>query len=107
MYDALRIIMERHPELVDEAARCLRALHTGSPMMAQRYTRLATQALAGDALTAEERQVVAGYLDGGGDAKSVTVQVRMTPQQKLRLQDAAAAAGQDVSTYVRHRLGLE
>lgn len=68
MFDALRTIIARSPAAAREAIHCLRAIAVNSPAVQAHYNNAVRLAL-GDpqaAFTAEERALLALYVDDGG-----------------------------------------
>lgn len=108
MMEALRVIVGGSPAAGREAMQAIKALHAGSPIVQSRYNRAVSTALSDPEaqFTPEERRLLAGAVAGeGGDTRRERVlHIRLTEDEHARLTDAADAAGQAVSVYVRARL---
>lgn len=109
MRDALQIIIAKSPVAGRDAIQCLRAVDVKSPAVQHRYNRVVELAFGDyDAhFTPAERETIAGYVDStDGEARTTDIRVRLTLEEKATLQEMAADAGQNVSDYVRGKVGL-
>ena len=109
MKDALLLIVERSSVAAGQAMACLRAIDADSPVVQQRYNATVEAAFEdfGAQFSASERKLIAGYVDSAANGGRCTdIRVRLTVEEKATLQEMAADAGQNVSDYVRSRLGL-
>lgn len=105
MIDALRIIAAKSPYAGSEAMTCMQAIQAKSPMVQQRYNRVVGLAF-GDPnaeFTAEERRLIASYIDGGdSENKSQVVHWRVTPTEYADLKQLTEDAGfNSMSDYMR------
>lgn len=87
----------------------LRILGAGvsKPCYQGRYNLAATAALAdpGSGLTADERRIIASFIEGEGEEdRSFMLRVRLTESERDRLQAMADEAGQSMSELVRSRV---
>lgn len=107
MSDALRTIIAKSPMAGSDAIDCLRAISVKSPVVQQRYNNVLGVALSdGDAhFTPQERTLLAEFAGGGEpETRSIMQPVRLSPAERQELEDAAQAAGQSLSDYIRSRL---
>jgi len=106
--EAIRVIlMKCSQEIVREALITQRSFALKSPMAQTRYSRLLEKAFAsGVEFTADEKAILAGVLDEipPNALREVKITVRLTVAEKEELRNAAKAAGQSFSDYVRERL---
>jgi len=107
MSDALRTIIACSPNAAGSAMDCLRAIAVKSPAVQSRYDNSVHLALHDPAavFTPEQRALLAEFA-GGGEPETRTVMqpVRLSPAERQELEDAAQAAGQSLSDYIRSRL---
>lgn len=112
MQDALKLIIGKSPAASCMAAKTLQAIGAGSPMVQHRYNHTVALALGdqGAEFTADERALIASYLDvqDASGTRDKLVQVRVTEQEKGDLELMAEQAGfhGDVSAWTRHLWGL-
>lgn len=109
MTEALRVIIGGSPAAGQEAIRTMRAIQAGSPIVQARYNRTVELALGDDgaSFTPAERRLLAvsvDAVDGEPERRERVLHIRLTEDEHARLQDAAGAAGQSVSVYVRGRI---
>lgn len=107
MEQALKLIITKSPNAMSEAITCLRAIAAKSPVVQQRYQHCLTLALNDPAAkwTAQERAILAEPLTANvTDTKSVTVAIRLTPEERHILQQAADQSDQTLSDYIRSKL---
>ena len=107
MSDALRTIIAASPAAAGDAMDCLRAIAVKSPAVQARYDNTVRVALGDPAaqFTAEQRALLAQFAGGGEpETRSIMHAVRLSPDERQRLEDAANAAGQTLSEYIRSRL---
>lgn len=106
--DALKTIVARSPRAAGEAMRTIVAARNNSPVLQARYAQVLIRALADpDAkFTDEEREALAAGIDapepGGG--RDLVFRLRLSGDERMALENAAAAAGLNMSDYVRRRL---
>jgi L-serine deaminase len=105
MTTPLALIAARSPDAARTATDALRAQQNGSPMAAARAARAARLALSDPVATfsADERRQIAEMLDTERD---VDIRLRVTLDEKERVQAMADALGLTVSAFVRQRIGL-
>jgi hypothetical protein len=106
MLDVLRTIIAASPAAASEAMACLRAISVKSTAVQQRYNHVVQIAL-GDCeatFTAEQRAAMAEYVAIDDDETRQVASVRLSPSERAQIARAAAAAGQNVSEYMRARL---
>lgn len=107
MIEALKLIVAKSPNAARQALQAIAAVSNKSPVAQVRYNHCVSIALNdGQAqFTQAERALLASYLDGtDSDNRSFMLRVRLTDTERARLQDAADAAGQSMSEYVRSLL---
>lgn len=104
--DALLLIISKTPALAGVAAQAMLAAQVGSPVTAQRVTAVIRMALDNYAsqYTGDERAALALLLTGDDEDRSYTLRVRLTPAERLALEQDADRAGQTISEHVRRRL---
>lgn len=109
MQDALLLIIERSPIAAKDAMATLRAIDTDSPMAQQRYNHTVEQAF-GDAMAVfndSERKLIASYVESTNFAvRNLDVRVRVTAEEKDAIQQMAGEAGQNVSDFIRRKIGM-
>lgn len=111
-HEALITIIARCPDLLHEATKALVARRADSPIADRRVAHVAAAALAqyGEAFSPDERAGLAALIapatDGEEDTRSVLFPIRVTPTERERIHEDAAARGQTASDYVRARLNL-
>lgn len=113
MEEALRIIVAKSPMAGSQAMQTLQAIKAKSPVLQDRYNRTVQTALSDSQadFTSEERALIASCV-GSGAADDATplrvldVRVRVTPEEKERIQQMAADEDMNVSDFIRDRIGL-
>lgn len=105
MIDTLKLIVGRSERASHLALQAIKAARADSPVLQARYNQVAEVALLDPSAdwTPAERQQIAAHL-GAGDApaaRSTTIQVRVTLDEKADIETRAAAAGQTISDYLR------
>lgn len=103
--DAARLLIVHSSDAARELAR--RA--PSSPIYQQLYNRFAGEVLSDQSgnLTNDQRALIAGYVTfAGGESRTQRLQIRLTDAEYRHVQSDANAAGQDMSAYVRGKLGL-
>lgn len=108
---ALALIIAQCPDLARQATAALAAYQKGSPVAEARILAVVSDALRlnADDLREEDRALLsdlARVVAGGKPQRDLNLIVRATAAEKARVQDAAAAAGQTLSDYIRRRIGL-
>lgn len=105
MQNPLTIIAGGSPAAARMAADALRARKNGSPMAAARAARAARLALSDPqaTFTEAERRQIAEILD---TERGVDLRLRVTADEKARVQAMADEAGITVSDFIRQRIGL-
>lgn len=105
---ALKLILTRSPNAGEYAMQAIRAAQIKSPMLANRYGHVLQIAFSDPEahFTPTERADLVSCLevDDVITSKSVTIAVRVTPDEREALQVAAEAAGQSLSDYVRAKI---
>jgi hypothetical protein len=106
--EALKIIIAKSPNAAEEAIRTIAAARNNSPVLQIRYSNVLIRAMADPEakFTADERQALASVIEspGSSSTRNLSLHVRVTPDEQAELEQAAAAAGQSLSEYVRRRL---
>lgn len=108
MEEALRIIVAKSPMAGSMAMQTLQAIKAKSPVLQDRYNRSVQTALS-DAqadFTPEERSLIASFIGGNEPLRAYDVRVRVTAEEKDRIQQMAAAEDMTVSDFIRDRIGL-
>ena len=107
MEQALKLIISKSQNAAGHAMQVLQAIRTNSPVTQLRYNQ-AVQIALNDPNAywePEERALLASHLGTGDmDSRDFMLRVRLTETERLALQDAADAAGENMSDYVRGRL---
>lgn len=105
MTNPLTLIAGGSPDAARIAADALLAQQNGSPMAAARAARAARAALSDPhaTFTDDERRQIAEMLD---TERSTQIQIRITTDEKVHVQELAEAAGQTVSDFIRSKIGL-
>jgi hypothetical protein len=106
--DALRTIISCSPAAAAEAADCIRAIGANSPIVQARYNLAASHALSDRQayFETDQRSLIAEFMsaqDDDAETRSV-VTLRLTPTERAEIAQAANAAEQTVSEYMRKRL---
>lgn len=105
--DTLRLIAAKSPNTSGEAARALGSVKRPESRPVQGALERALSDPAAT-FTPDERAVIAGHLTGGsGGTRSLEIRLRVTPDEKERVQVMADEARLTVSDLIRQRLGLE
>lgn len=107
--DALRLIAGKSPDALHEALGALKGQQVKSPMAQRRADRAIEMALRDPqaGFTSAERVELAALLSGAGnETRSLDVRVRVTVEEKERIQEMADEAGMTVSDFIRTRIGL-
>jgi hypothetical protein len=112
MKDALQTIIAKSPDAMSQAVDTLRAIGANSPVAQQRYQHTVSAAFADSQadFTAEERALIASYLDVVGESgnRDKLVQIRVTAEEKSYLEQAAHNAGfVSLSAWTRDLWGIE
>jgi hypothetical protein len=105
---AMQLLASRSPAAAREAARTIRRLSIQSPVAAQVARRVIATGL-GDPeaeLSLEERDELAALLAGDVGGRILDIRLRVTPEEKRRIQAMADAERLTVSDFVRERIGL-
>lgn len=107
-HEAMRLLAARLPSASREATKTIRRLAMRSPVAVQSAERVIAAGLADPQaeLTAGERDELAALLSGERAGRSLELRLRVSAEEKRRIQADADAAGQTVSEYIRRRIGL-
>lgn len=107
MIDALRIIAAKSPDAAPQAMQCIRAIEAKSPVVQHRYNNVVELAF-GDNMAEfkpSERLLISSYVDAdadtGAESRTQTVRFRASPSEEREIRILAAAAGKDISEYIR------
>jgi hypothetical protein len=108
MEEALRIIVAKSPMAGSMAMQTLQAIKAKSPVLQDRYNRTVQTALNDSQadFTPEERVLIASHIGGNDSLKAFDVRVRVTAEEKDRIQQMAAVEDMTVSEFIRDRIGL-
>jgi hypothetical protein len=106
--EAMHLLMATSSNAFDAATKALKAVSVNSPITAERV-RLAVKNALPDNYSREEMQLLSdAMLIAEGDLnRSQDVRVRVTPDEKVQVQQAAEGEGVTVSSYIRTRIGLD
>lgn len=112
--NALKIILAKSPTpaVGERALQAIAAAKNNSPVIETRYTQVLQMALANHAeFSPDEMAILTDAISSSGDEAGVkkerrtgVVQFRVTTSERAMLNEAAA--GRDLSDYIRERLGL-
>jgi hypothetical protein len=105
MDEALRLIIARSPNNVQNAIRAIRTAQNRPNARPVQY--VLEQALIDPMadFTPAERAGIAALLQGD-DTRSYDIRLRVTAEEKTEVQRLADAAGMTVSDFIRSRIGL-
>lgn len=108
---ALASIIARCPDLAHQATSALLAHQRNSPIAQQRVLAVIGDALRlhGDEFDDAERaelDSLARVAAGGKPRRGNNILIRVSDDEKARVQANADAAGQSMSDYIRQRIGL-
>jgi len=106
--DALKLIIARSPRAAGDAITAIAAARNNSPVLDVRYLRVMQLALNdpdAEFSAAERAQLAEGVPNpGGSEARSYTLHVRMSDDERARLTALAEADGIGLSEYVRRKV---
>jgi type IV pilus biogenesis protein CpaD/CtpE len=106
MENALKLIITKSPEAMNEALKTLQAIRANSPMVQRRYNRTVEIALSDPQaeFTMADRAVLAELLTADGEgARSFMLRVRLTEAEQVALQETADREGISISELVRRK----
>lgn len=106
MDEALRLIIAKSPNNVQNAIRALRTAQRRPDARPVQY--VLEQALI-DPLanfTPDERAGIAALLDSDDDARTLDIRLRVNADEKAEVQRMAEADGLNVSDFIRSKIGL-
>lgn len=103
MIEALRIIAAKSPYAGAQAMQCIKAIQVESPVVKERYNRVVELAFSDPQadFTQDERQMIAGFINGGESHKTATIRFRVSSAEQEDVQRMADAASMNVSDYIR------
>lgn len=106
MERALRLIITRSGDAMNDAMGCIQALRVSSPMVGFRFNRTVERALADREarFTDDERAELAALLEIPSGTRDQTLRVRLTTAEADELARLAEAEGVSMSEYVRSRV---
>lgn len=107
--EAMQLLAAKSPAVGSEAAKTIRRLANNTPNAQAMAERMIEYGL-GDSqatLTADERVSLAALLSGeAGPTRNLDIRLRVTADEKQRVQDMADDAGMTMSDFIRKRIGL-
>ena len=106
MEAALKLIITKSQNAAPFAMQVLRAIDANSPMVQTRYNQAVQIALndPGAYWTEGDRAVLAEHLGAQGSDRSTMLAVRLSSTERQAVEQAADAAGMNISDYVRGKL---
>lgn len=107
MEDALKLIIAKSEDAMQEAVRTLQAINANSPVVQQRYNHVVEIALADPyaMFTPEERAIIAAPLaTSESETRDYTLRIRVSEYERGMLERLADEAGVTMSEYVRSKV---
>lgn len=105
---AMQLLASRSPQASREAVKTIRRLTLDSPMAERMVDHVIGLGLADPEaeLSQAERDALAALLSGATTGRTLDLRLRVTAEEKRRVQTAATKAGLSVSDFIRQRIGL-
>lgn len=107
--EAMQLLAAKSPAVGGEAAKTIRRLGNNTTNAQHMAERMIEYGL-GDPqaeLTTQERIDLAALLTGdSGETRNLDIRLRVTADEKQRVQDMADNAGLNISDFVRSRIGI-
>ena len=106
MLDALQLIISKSSAAASDAADCIRAVRSKSPVLMQRYERVVSVALSTADFSADERALIASYLTPVASvARTKTLGgVRVNDDDIAAAKSLAEKFGYEYADWVRMRI---